>query len=149
MIEITQEWLFSETKEFLDKGENVTMRVKGNSMNPYLRSSKDVVVLSSFREEDLHPGGIVLFSYHGQHIFHRIIGQKDGYYVIQGDGVCKNTEKVLLQDIIAAVRTIIRPDGREVSAQSFDARLYWQCWRCLRPFRRYLLWILRKLFKRI
>jgi hypothetical protein len=149
MIEITQEWLFSETKKFLAKGENVIMRGCGNSMNPYLRSGKDVVVLSSFREEDLHSGNIVLFSYLGRYLLHRIIGQKDGYYVIQGDGVCKNAEKVLLQDIIAVVRTIIRPDGKEVSAQSFGARLYWQCWRRLRPFRRYLLWILRKLFKRI
>ncbi|MDR3219756.1 MAG: S26 family signal peptidase [Dysgonamonadaceae bacterium] len=149
MIEITQEWLFSETKEFLAKGENVMMRGCGNSMNPYMRAGKDTAVLSPFREEDLHPGDIVLFSYHGRYILHRIIGRKGGYYVIQGDGVCKNTEKVLPQDIIAVVRTLIRPDGREVSTQSFGARLYWQCWCRLRPFRRYLLWIIRKLFKRI
>jgi phage repressor protein C with HTH and peptisase S24 domain len=149
MIEITQEWLFSETKEFLAKGEKVVMRGRGSSMNPYLRSGKDIAVLSPFREEDLHPGDIVLFSYHGRYILHRIIGQKGGRYLIQGDGVYKNTEIVLLQDIISLVRTVIRPGGREVSVQSFGARLYWQCWRRLRPFRRYLLWILRRLFKRI
>jgi hypothetical protein len=149
MIEITQEWLFSETKKFLAKGENVVMRGCGNSMNPYLRAGKDIVVLSPFREEELHSGDIVLFSYFGRYILHRIIGKKRGHYVMQGDGVCKKMEKVLPQDIIALVRTVIRPGGREVSVQSFGARLYWQCWRRLRPFRRYLLWILRKLFKRI
>jgi len=138
MIEISQEWLFKEAKDFLSKGEKVIMRVRGNSMNPYLRDRKDAIVLSPTRPEDLQIGTIVLFTYHGKYILHRIIGRKGEYFVIQGDGVCKNTEIVPEKDIIAIVQTIIRPSGKEVSVQSFGGRIYWFCWRHFRPGR-YLL----------
>ncbi|GHT46257.1 hypothetical protein FACS189440_03870 [Bacteroidia bacterium] len=143
MIEITREWLFSEAKSFLSKGESVIMRGCGNSMNPYLRAGTDAVILSPYHPEDLQVGVIVLFFYYGRYLLHRIIGRKGEYFVIQGDGVCKNTETVPARDIIAVVRTVIRPGGKEVSVQSPEARLYWQCWRRLRPFRRYL-WLWRK-----
>ncbi|GHT65396.1 hypothetical protein AGMMS50239_25070 [Bacteroidia bacterium] len=144
MIEITQEWLFSEAKGFLSKGESVIMRGCGNSMNPYLRAGTDAVILSPYHPEDLQAGVIVLFFYHGRYLLHRITGQLDEYFVMQGDGVCKNTEIVPVRDILAVVRTIVRHNGKEVSVQSPEARLYWQCWRRLRPFRRYLLWLWRK-----
>jgi hypothetical protein len=144
MIEITQEWLFSEAKGFLSKGENIIMRGCGNSMNPYLRAGTDAVVLSPYNPEDLQAGVIVLFSYYGKYLLHRIIGRKGACLVIQGDGVCKNTEIVPAQDIIAIVQTVVRSNGKEVSVQSPGARLYWQCWRHLRPIRRYLLWLWRK-----
>ena len=144
MVEITQEWLFKETKDFLSKGEKVIMRGRGNSMNPYLRAGIDSVVLSPYRPEDLKAGVIALFSCQGKYILHRIIGRKEKYLVIQGDGVCKRKEFVPEKDIIAVVWTVIRPNGREVSTQSFGARLYWYGWRLLRPVRRYVLWFWRK-----
>jgi len=145
MIEITQEWLFNEAKDFLSKGEKVIMRGRGGSMNPYLREGKDSVVLSPYRPEDLQAGVIVLFTYHGKYILHRIIGRKGEYFVIQGDS-CKNTEIVPEQDIIAIVQTIIRPSGKEVSVQSFGGRLYWFCWRHFRPGR-YLLRGIQKIWR--
>ena len=144
MIEITQEWLFGEAKDFLSKGESVIMRGRGNSMNPYLKAGTDAVVLSPYSLDDLQAGVIVLFSYRGKYLLHRIVGFRDNCFVIQGDGICKNTEIVPPQDIIAVVRTVIRPGGKEVSVYSSKARLYWWSWRSLRPFRRYLLWLWRK-----
>ena len=144
MLEITQEWLLKEAQNFLSKGEKVTMRGSGNSMIPYLRA-RDSFVLSPYRPEDLKTGRIVLFSYQGKYIIHRIIGRKDECFIIQGDGVCKNKEIVPEKDIIAIVWTIIRSKGKEVSTRSFGARLYWFAWRLLRPVRRYVLWLLRKL----
>jgi len=145
MMEVPQEWLFKEAKDFLSKGEKVTIRFRGNSMNPYLRDRKDCIVLSPYYPEDLQAGAIVLFSYRGKYILHRIIGRKREYFVIRGDN-CTNTEIVPLQNIIAVVRTIIRPSGKEVSVQSFGGRLYWFC---LRHFRqgRYFLWGIQKIWR--
>lgn len=143
MIEITQEWLFKQTRDFLAKGKKVIMRGRGVSMHPYLRPGVDAVVLSPYNTEDLQPGLIVLFYYHGNYLLHRIIGRKGKYYIMQGDGVWRGKETVQEQDIIAVVWTVIRSGGKEVSTQSPVARWYWICWRRLRPIRRYLLWIYR------
>ena len=146
MIEITQEWLFTETKVFLSKGENVIMQGRGNSMNPYLWPGRDAVVLSPYRSEDLKAGTIVLFFHHNQYILHRIIGRNDDCFVIQGDAIHKKKELVREKDIIAVAHTVIRHNGREVSTQSFNARLYWFCWRLLRPVGLFVLKVLRKVF---
>jgi hypothetical protein len=144
MMEISQEWLFKEAKDFLSQGEKVIIRIRGKSMNPYLRERKDCVVLSPYRPEELQVGAIVLFTYRDKYILHRIIGRKGDCFVIQGDGICKNTEIVPKQDIIAVVRTVIRPSGKEVSVQSWGGRAYWFCWRHIR-LGRYLLWFLHKI----
>ncbi|MDR1859870.1 MAG: S24/S26 family peptidase [Bacteroidales bacterium] len=143
--EITQEWLFDEAKELLESGQNVIMRGRGDSMNPCLRAGTDAVVLSPFMPDELRTGSIVLFTYRGRYLLHRIIGRRGDRLVIQGDGVRRGKELVPPDDVIAVVHTVIRPNGREISVHSRGARLYWQVWRRLRPFRRYLLWIWRKL----
>jgi signal peptidase I len=144
MKEVSQEWLFKEAKNFLSQGEKVIIRMRGKSMNPYLREGKDRVVLSPYRPEELQIGAIVLFTYRDKYILHRIIGRKGDCFVTQGDGICKNTEIVQKQDIIAIVRTVIRPSGKEVSVRSWGGQAYWFCWRHIR-LGRYLLWLLYKI----
>jgi hypothetical protein len=145
-MEISQEWLFKEAKDFLSQGENVIMRGRGRSMNPYLRDGKDRVVLSPYRPEELQIGVIVLFSYRDKYIFHRIVGRQGDFWVMQGDGNCKNTEIVPQQAIVAVVRTVIRPSGKAVSVQSLGGRLYWFFWRHIR-LGRYILWLLHKIHR--
>ncbi|MDR3267203.1 MAG: S24/S26 family peptidase [Tannerella sp.] len=148
-MEITQEWLFEETKVFLAEGKKVILRVKGNSMNPYLRTGKDVVVLSPVvGDEDLQTGVIVLFTYRDRYILHRIIGRQGDKYVIRGDGVCKGKEIVPRNDILAVVHSVIRPGGKEVFVESRSARFYLLLWRALYPVRKPLLLFLRYVIKR-
>jgi len=108
-------------------------------MRPYLRNEKDVVVISPFQPEELMPGVIVLFRYRDKHLLHRIIRIDNDELLIQGDGNFKACERVLKADVIGMVRSIIRPDGKPLSTHHCASRMYWTCWRVLRPLRRYLL----------
>ena len=56
-----------------------------------------------------------------------------------GDGNLKSVEHGTRADIIGTVTEIIRPDGRSI--QPGTGRF----WRTLKPFRRYILFIYRRL----
>ena len=139
MITLPNKLFFEEIEEIIATGNPVTFKVKGNSMRPYLRNEKDAVILSPFRPEELLPGTIVLFRYHNKHTLHRIIKIKNDLLIIQGDGVCKRCEEAQKSDVIGIVSRIIRPNGKQVSPAGYLSRIYWRCWRFLRPVRRYLL----------
>ena len=140
MTEIPKDLFFEEVESILSSGKQVEICVKGTSMHPYLRGDgRDIIIISNFSPEELNVGHIVLFRYEGRHIFHRIIKRKGDSFIIQGDGVVKKKEEVLLSDIIGVVRFIIRPSGNSVSVDRWNHFIYWKCWLFLRPLRRYLL----------
>jgi len=137
------DWLLTETKDYLRDGQDVILRVTGNSMLPYLRSGKDLVVLSPIQPADLKAGKIVFFQREEKIVCHRIIGRQGELFVIQGDGVLRNKDFVPESDIFAAVHKIVRPNGKEVSTDSIPAKCYWFFWRAISPFRRVVLGVLR------
>ena len=144
MTVISKDLFFKEAESLLSYGKPVELRVTGTSMHPYLRGNgNEIIIVSAFTPEELKVGQIVLFRYEGNHIFHRIIKRKGNSFIIQGDGVVKKQEEVLLSDIIGVVRSIIRPSGKSVSVDRRSHRLYWRCWLLLHPLRRYLLAVYR------
>jgi SOS-response transcriptional repressor LexA len=137
---IADERYFEEVEKLLSEGKEVELRCTGGSMHPYLRGDgKEIIVVSPFLQDELKPGKIVLFRYHGKFICHRIIQRKGETILIQGDGVCKNKEQVKVPNIIGIVHTIIRPGKNPKSTQSVGARWYWRWWYFLRSVRRPLL----------
>jgi hypothetical protein len=145
MITIPNEVFFEEVERLLSEGESVEINIKGSSMYPYLREGKDKVVVSPVRKEDLLRGAIILFRYLDRYILHRIIRCEGGTFIMKGDGVWRNQEKASQEDIIGVVHTIIRPDGRTVSTNSFSAQVYWRYRHFLRPVRRCLVAVLRRM----
>jgi signal peptidase I len=143
MNPIPNDLFFKEVELLLSNGKDVELRVKGVSMQPYLRDGKDVVVLSPFSPTDLVKGKIVLLRYHDRYLLHRIVRCREERLIFQGDGA-NGKEEALPSDVIGIVNTVIRPNGRTVSTSSFPAQAYWRCWYFLRPFRRYLLAIYNK-----
>lgn len=137
--EIPNVLLFKEVRQILSEGGSVELGVKGESMRPFLRSNKDVVVLSPFRPEELKPGTIILFAYYNKHLLHRIVEAGNKYLLIQGDGCMKNYEKVQHSDVIGIVRTVIRSNGKAVPVKGLMVEIYWRLWYLLRPWRHYLL----------
>ena len=130
--------ILEEVEQMISIGNSVELKVKGQSMRPYLRSGKDKIILSPFRPVDLKCGAIVLFRYDHRYVFHRIIKIENENLIIQGDGN-KSCEKALKSDVIGVVRGIVRPGGKTISLPDFSSEVYWRCWRFLRPIRRYLL----------
>ncbi len=136
---------FEEIEQLILAGNDVEVRCKGTSMTPFLRDGIDIVVLSPCDKKELKKGEIVLFRYNGKYLLHRIIKVKENELIIQGDGICKNNEKVSQKDVIGLVRTIVRPNLKQVSIHNWRSRVYWHSWYLLRPARRYLLFIYSKM----
>jgi len=131
---------FENVEQLLSEGKSVELRCFGRSMQPYLRGDgSEVIVASPFFPDELIPGAIVLFRYQGKHICHRIVRREEERLTIQGDGVIKKQEQVLVSDIIGIIRTIIRRNKKPVSTQTQAAQRYWRCWRRLLPVRKLLL----------
>ena len=123
--------------EFLGEGKEVVMTPKGNSMLPFIRGGVDRVVLR--RKPAAAVGDIVLAKIGDRFILHRVISRKDDALTLMGDGNVRGTEACRTEDVIGTVAEIIRPSGHARTPGKACA------WRALRPLRRYLLAIYRRL----
>ena len=131
---------FEHIEQLLSRGHSVELRCLGNSMQPYLRGDgSEIIVASPFTPDELIPGAIILFRYDGQHLCHRIVRRSDEKLTAQGDGSLKNEEQITVSDVIAIIRTIIRPGQKPVSTQTKAAQRYWRLWHRFSPVRKYLL----------
>lgn len=133
---ISNDPFFAEVVRMLNEGKRVRIPVKGYSMLPFIRGEKDEVWLEAPGEVKVDD--IVLFHYHGRYIMHRVIGREGDRYIIQGDGVPKNREYPLREEICGKAVSIIR-DGVDTDPYSPKELRRVHLWRRLRPIRRYLL----------
>ncbi len=135
---ISNDILFAAVKDLVDEGRSVTIRPKGDSMLPFIRSDRDDVTLERVTSP-LSVGDIVLFRYNGKYVLHRIYSiRKDGM-TLMGDGNLKGQEHCSESDVIGIVTTITKENGRKVKPGK--ARL----WMALKPLRRWLLAIYRRI----
>ena len=119
--------LLGEVAAVLQEGREAVIVPTGNSMLPFIRGGVDRVVLR--RCPDVAVGDIVLMHAGGRYILHRIIARKGDSLTLMGDG----------NIVVGTVTEILRPSGRHRTPGK--GRL----WRTLKPFRRYLLAIRRRL----
>ena len=131
------EILLEEVAAVLQEGREAVITPTGNSMLPFIRNGVDRVVLC--RRDDISVGDIVLARLDGRYLLHRVIAREGGAITLMGDGNLKGCEHCCVEDVIGTVTGIIRPDGREHAPG--QGRL----WRALKPVRRYLLAIYRRL----
>lgn len=82
---ITNELYFEEVQRLLNQGKEVCIRIKGNSMLPFIKSG-DRVLLIAYRDTPLLMGSNILVKHGGKFIFHRYVGTKNGNIVLAGDG---------------------------------------------------------------
>lgn len=129
---------FAAVEQMIASGKNVTITPKGNSMMPFIRSGKDAVLLSPVTD-GLKVGDIVLFRLAGRHILHRLCAVEGDMLVSMGDGNIRGKERFRRSDVVAVV-TGIRRKGRK----DFKAPSNGTLWRALRPFRRVILGIYRR-----
>ena len=65
--------LLRHISDSLKNGHKAVLRIKGESMYPFLRNTRDLVVLKTPRANELKPGSIFLFQWEGRYILHRLI----------------------------------------------------------------------------
>ena len=125
--------LFSEVRQLLAGGCNVTILARGNSMFPFIRDGLDKVQLSAVRIES------------GHYVLHRLVRNENGILTLMGDGNLRGTEKCTAGNVVARAVAIIRPDGTTVSCSGHTEMQRARIWHRLLPFRRILLALWRRL----
>ena len=129
--------LLGEVAAVLGEGREAVIIPTGNSMLPFIRGGVDRVVLR--RQEGVAVGDIVLVKIGERYILHRVIALEGDALTLMGDGNVRGTESCRTENVIGTVAEIIRPSGRvRIPGR---ARL----WRMLKPIRRYLLALWRRL----
>lgn len=135
--------LFPHIIDLLNQGHTVTLRLRGNSMRPFLEDRRDIAILK--KPTDIVVGEPVLAEISkGVYVLHRIIDINGENITLLGDGNI-NTEHCTKSDVRAQVVGFKRK-GREV-ADTIDSdkwKAYSRLWTALRPIRRYLLAFYRR-----
>ena len=127
----------------LADGMKVEFTPKGVSMLPFIRGGRDSVVLA--RPGELIEGDIVLARLSsGSYVLHRIISIDGPEIVLMGDGNIHGVEKCSVGDVIAVSERIIR-NGKAVECRSEKHLRKVAIWQKLRPVRRYLLAIYKRI----
>ena len=84
----------------------------GKSMHPFIRGGRDLVTVV-LPTRPLRPLDAVLYyRSNGEHVIHRIVGKKDGVYLIRGDN-CYYTERVPAEQVIGIVESVLRNNKKK------------------------------------
>ena len=136
--------IIEEAIRLVREGVNVTLPVNGNSMLPFIIGGKESVILHS-------PGGIVdvgdvvlAWVDGNRYVVHRIIKLDYDRVTLMGDGNVAVTEHCRLNDIKARVTHVVDADNKKRDLYSRWRMLGAKLWYWLRPIRRYLLAIYRR-----
>lgn len=135
--------LIPEVERLVNEGICVTMRVKGNSMLPFIRGGRDSVELR--KAKPLRTKSIVLARLaDGSYVVHRIVKLSGDDVVLMGDGNLWGREHCKRTDVVAEVTQILRK-GKTVSCSCRSERVKAGIWIKLLSMRRYLLAIYKRL----
>ncbi|WP_343567431.1 S24/S26 family peptidase [Sphingobacterium sp.] len=133
---ISNEDYFAEVQRILREGKEVRIRIKGNSMLPFIKDG-DTVLLRTYQGEPLVLGCNILAKDKNKFVFHRYVGKKNGQYILAGDGNLVLREYVGATDIIAiAYMHYPQTGGAAVDIDRNWARLRGLGWYHLRLIRR-------------
>ena len=137
-IVIPNEILLGRVSELLAEGKEVTINTKGNSMLPFIIGERDTVTLK--KSDSPAVGDIVLAEIApGRYVLHRIFAIDGDRVTLMGDGNLKGTETCKQGRIAGTVIAITSPEGKEKKLSRG------RIWRAIRPVRRYLLFIFKRL----
>lgn len=127
------EILLEEVGALLGEGREVAFTPKGTSMLPFIRGGKDTVTLKKL--DSVEVGDIVLVRLADErYVLHRVIGTHGDALLLMGDGNVYGTESCTIADVMGTVVLINKH-------KPSNGRI----WRWLKPVRRYLLGIYRRL----
>lgn len=140
---LPNEILLKEVKKLIDEGHDVTLRVRGVSMRPFLEDRRDKIVLTEVK--NFKEGDVVLAEIApGKYVFHRIVSINNGAVILRGDGNVRGVEMCRLENILAATKMFVRR-GVEYSPQGWRWRCYSALWPQSSFARRVLLKVCRVL----
>ena len=136
--------VIAEAVRLVQKGVAVTFPVTGQSMLPFIIGGKESVILHAPGLTAV--GDVVLAWVDGnRYVVHRIINIDGDRVTLMGDGNVRGTEHCLLKDVKARVTHVVSADNKKRDLYSRWRVRAAKLWYWLRPIRRYLLAIYRRL----
>lgn len=144
-VQFANAQLLPEIVKLLDEGHTVTLRLRGNSMRPFLEDNRDRALL--VKATNPQTGDPVLAEINpGHYVLHRIISINNDHVTLRGDGNLGN-ENCMIGDIKASVIGFYRK-GRDTLDYTNGKKwcIYSFVWTHLYPIRRYLLAIYRRVY---
>lgn len=137
------DYIIEEAIRLVREGVSVTLPVDGQSMLPFIIGGKESVILQ--RPGLIDVGDVVLaWVENRRYVVHRIIQIDDDRVTLMGDGNLMGTEHCLLSDIKARVTHVVDAKERTHDINNRWRKLAAKMWFWLRPMRRYLLAIYKK-----
>ena len=141
---MTDETIIEEAIRLVNEGISVTLPVNGRSMLPFIIGGKESVILQKPAEPQV--GDVVLaWVEGGRYVIHRIIRIEGEFVTLMGDGNLVGTERCTLGDVKALATHVVGPDERPRDLYNRWRRLGAKVWFRLRPVRRYLLAIYKRI----
>lgn len=137
----------AETRKAFQEGWAVRMKVTGNSMQWFVHHLRDQVRLEAVTPESIQVNDVILAEISPEvYILHRVIQRDGNQLTLQGDGNLDLTEHCLTSQVIGRVTAFYRKGRNQPdSVQGLKWKIYSRLWLALRPFRRYILGVLRRL----
>lgn len=140
---MTDNDIIEEACRLVREGVNVTLPVKGRSMLPFIIGGKESVILH--RPGLIDVGDVVLAWVDGcRYVVHRIIRIDGDNVTLMGDGNL-TTEHSSFKDIKARVTHVVDAKDKTHYLYNKWRKSAAKVWYWLRPIRRYLLAIYRRL----
>jgi hypothetical protein len=145
-VNSNSDYIIEEAIRLVREGVSVTLPVDGQSMLPFIIGGKESVILQ--RPGLIDVGDVVLaWVENRRYVVHRIIQIDDDRVTLMGDGNLMGTEHCLLNDIKARVTHVVDAKERTHDINNRWRKLAAKMWFWLRPMRRYLLAIFRRIEK--
>lgn len=141
---MSDDTIIEEAIRLVEDGVSVTLPVNGNSMLPFIIGGKESVILQ--KPMLSKKGDVVLAWTDGcRYVVHRIIAIEGEAVTLMGDGNLSGTEHCTLKDVKAKVTHVVGADERPHDLYCRWRRVAARLWWHLRPVRKYLLAIYRRL----
>ena len=136
--------IIEEAIRLVDEGVSVTLPVNGQSMLPFIIGGKESVILQKPVEPKV--GDVVLAWVEGcRFVVHRIISISGNNVTLMGDGNIMGTEQCTLSDVKAIATHVVSADEKIRDLNNPWRLLATRLWFQLRPVRRYILAIYKRL----
>lgn len=135
-----------EVFALVNEGHDVTIPLRGFSMRPFLEDGRDLAILCKI-DRPLKVGDIVLAELSpGRYALHRIFRLDDKRVQMLGDGNLTPDPVIRHEDVKVFVKAFLRKGSKTpdyVNGKKFQR--YSKFWMQVRPIRRWLLAIWRRL----
>ena len=146
-IQFSNAQLLPEIFSLIAEGHTVTLRLRGNSMRPFLADNRDKALLASPAAKPRKGDPVLAETAPHKYVLHRIVKVDGDNLTLRGDGNL-NDEHCRCSDIRARVIGFYRKGSDKLDPiEGWKWKTYSFFWTRLYPIRRYLLAIHRRLYR--